>query len=244
MDNSVKVTAMILGTIVILALIGVAVYFQIKPSQTVNVQGLAEVKAVPDKVAIYFSVITEGETSKEANDKNAEIVDNAITELVKLGFERKEITTENFNIYPKYSWSNRKQEIIGYQASHTLKVEFSSDKTDKIGDAIDAGVNAGAGISYINFELSLDKQNEYKKTALEQATLDARSKAEGIASGLGKNVGRVVSISSSDFGYYPWRLYEAAGVEGDIAMAKEATTNIQPGEQTISAQVVVVYALK
>ncbi len=244
MDNSVKITLIIVSAIILLVLIGLLVYFQMKPSQTVNVDGLAEIKAVPDKVAIYFNVLTEGKTSKEANDKNAEIVDNAITELIKQGFERKEITTENFNIYPQYSWSGGKQQIIGYQATHTLKVEFSTDKTDKIGGAIDAGVNAGAGISYINFELSLAKQNEYKKQALEQATLDAKSKVEGIASGLGKKAGRLVSISSSDFGYYPWRLYGVEDAVGSAEMAKEAATNIQPGEETISARVNVVYALR
>lgn len=242
MDNSVKVTLIIVSAVILLVLIGVAIYFQIKPSQTVNVDGLAEIKAVPDKVTVYFNVMTEGKDAKEAKDKNAEIVDNAIVNLIREGFERKEITTQDFNIWPEYDWRNEKQEIKGYRASHTLKIEMSTDKADKIGDAIDAGVNAGAGISYINFELSLDKQNEYKALALEQATEDAKIKAESIAKGLGKSVGRLVSISSSDFGYYPWRLYEESG--GGVAMAKEATTNIQPGEQTISGRVSVVYALR
>ena len=243
-EQGVQITLIIVSAVILLVLIGIIIYFQIKPSQTVNVDGLAEIKAVPDKVAIYFNVMTEGKTSKEANNKNAEIINNAITELVKLGFERKEITTENFNIYPQYDYRNGKSEIIGYQATHTLKVEFSTEKTEKIGQAIDAGVDAGAGISYINFELSLDKQNEYKKLALEQATKDARAKAEGIASGLGKSVGRVVSIASSDFGYYPWPIYRSESGVGMVEEAKAATTNIQPGEQTISARVSVVYALK
>lgn len=242
METGVKITVIIVSAIILLALIGVAVYFQIKPSQTINVNGVSEVKAMPDRVAIYFNVQTEGETSKEANDKNAEIVDNAITSLVRLGFERKEITTENFNIYAKYSWNKGKREIIGYQVSHTLKVEFSTEKVDKIGEAIDAGVDVGTGISYINFELSQEKQNKYKTEALEKATEDARIKAEGIASGLGKKIGRVVSVSSSEFSYYPWRLYEESG--GGVAMAKEAVTNIQPGEQDITGRVSVVYALR
>ena len=244
MEQGVKITLIIVGAVLLLAVIGIAMYSQRNPSQTVNVDGLAEIKAIPDEVAVYFNVQTEGKTSKEANDKNADIVNAATVSLINLGFERKEITTENFNIYPTYDYSNGKSEITGYQATHTLKVEFSTDKTEKIGQAIDAGVNAGAGISYINFELSLEKQNEYKTLALEQATLDAKSKAGGIASGLGKSLGRLVSISSSDFGYYPWPIYRAESGAGDVAMAKEATTNIQPGEQIISARVSVVYALR
>lgn len=244
METGVKITLIIVSAVILLVLLGILIYFYSNPGQTVNVEGLSEVKAFPDKVAVYFNVQTEGKDAKEAKDRNAEIVNTATVSLINLGFERKEITTENFNVYPKYDWRKGEQEITGYQATHTLKVEFSTEKSDKIGDVIDAGVDSGAGISYINFELSLDKQNEYKATALEQATQDARIKADSIAKGLGKSVGRLVSISSSDFGYYPWRLYEASGVESDVAMAKEATTNIQPGEQTVNARVVVVYALR
>ena len=245
MDNSVKITLIISVVVISLVLIGILVYFQIKPGQTVSSLGIAVVKATPDLVSVYFNVDTEGETSKEANDKNAEIVDDAITSLVKLGFERKEITTENFNIYPEYNWRSGTQEITGYRATHTLKVKFSTDKTDKIGDAIDAGVNAGAGISYINFELSQELQNQYKAEALQKATEDARVKAGGIAEGLGKSLGRVVSVSSSEFGYYPWPIYrnDMGGVTA-TSEAKAATTNIQPGEQEISGQVSVVFALR
>jgi len=243
METGVKITLIIVGAVVLLALIGLAVYFQIKPSQTVNVDGIAEVKAMPDKVAIYFNIETIGNDSKEAKDKNSEIVDNAITALIKLGFERKEIITESFNIYPEYNWNHGTQEFKDYKATHSLKVEFSSEETGKIGDVIDAGVDNGANINYINFELSLEKQNEYKAQALEQATQDAKTKAEGIASGLGKEVGRVVSISSSNFDYYPWALY-SNDMGGGVAEAKAATTNIQPGEQTISGRVSVVFALK
>ncbi len=242
METGVKITLIIVGTVILLALLGTGIYFQIKPTQTVNVEGISQFKAIPDKVVIYFNVQTEGNTSKEAKDKNAEIVDKAITNLIKEGFERKEITTENFNIYPRYSWENGKRKLIGYQASHTLKVIFSTDNIDLIGKAIDAAVNAGAGISYINFELSTEKQNEYKALALKQATEDARIKAESIAEGLGKKIGRVVSVSSQEFNYHPWRLYEST-IKASAEEVKQAVTNIQPGEREISARVSVIYAL-
>ena len=242
-SNSVKITGMILVTVVVLFLISLIVYFQIKPSQTVASNGIAVVKAVPDLVSVYFNVETEGETAKEAKDKNAEIVDKVITGLVKLGLERKDIVTENFNVYPNYVYRNNEQKQEGYKAVHSLKVKLDAD-SNLIGDVIDAGVDNEADIGYINFELSQELQNKYKAEALQKATEDARFKAEGIANGLGKSLGKVVSISTSDFDYYPWRLYEASGVETDVAMAKEATTNIQPGERDISGRVSVVFALK
>jgi uncharacterized protein YggE len=187
-------------------------------------------------------VQTKGNDAKEAKDKNSEIVDKAITNLVKLGFERKDIITENFNVYPEYDWVNGQRIDKGYSATHSLKVQISTDKMEMIGDAIDAGVDAGAGISYINFELSMEKQNQYKAEALEAATLDAKTKAEAIASGLGKSLGRIVSVSTSDFGYSPWNIYYGAEM-ASAADAKLATTSIQPGQQTVTARVSVLYRI-
>jgi len=243
MDKSVQITIIIVAAIFVLALIGYFMLSQLMPTNIVTGNGQAQIKAMPDIVAVYFNVETEGKTASEAKDENSEIVDDMIVALLKQGFERKDIVTQNFNVYPNYNWKNGEQEIDGYKASHSIKLEMSTEDADKIGEVIDAGVDAGAGISYINFELSQEKQNEYKAQALKEATEDARIKAESIALGLGKNIGRLVSVSSSSFDYYPWRLYESVGA-ANVEEAKTATTNIQPGEQEVNAAVTVVYKLK
>ena len=246
MEKSVQITLIIVSAIIVLAVIGIIVYFQAasQTSNIVSVQGISQIKAVPDLVTVYFSVQTSGENAKDAKDKNAEIVDAVIINLVKQGFERKEIITENFNVYPDYSWQNGQQKLIGYEATHNIKIEMSTSKIDKIGDAIDAGVDANATINYIAFELSIEKQNEYKALALKEASKDARIKAESTAAGLGKSVGKLVSISVNEFGYYPWRLYDNSAGTGGMAEAKLAATNIQPGERDINAQVQAVFSLK
>ncbi len=111
------------------------------------------------------------------------------------------------------------------------------------GEVIDAGVDKGAKVSYINFELSIAEQNKYKAQALELATQDAKTKAEAIASGLGKKLGKVVSVSSSDWGYSPWSLYRADVMTESAEEAKSAVTDIQPGEQSVTASVSVVYKI-
>ena len=239
MESSVKITLIIVSAVLLLAVLGISVYFYSNPQQTIKTEGVSEIRVIPDRVVFYFSVITESKEAKDAKDKNAEIVEKIINNLVSAGFEKKNLVTESFSIYPKYTWEDGKQKMVGYEAAHSLKLEFSAEEIDKVSSAIDITVNAGASISYINFELSSEKQNQYKAEALKKATEDARTKAEAIASGIGKKIMRVVSTETSDFNYYPWRLYEGS----DATMAKEATTNIQPGEQTISARVTVVYAL-
>ena len=243
MESSVKITLIIVAAVLAVSLIGSIVYLQSKPGNTVSTNGVSEVKALPDLVSLYFTIETSGKDAVEAKDKNAETSDAVVTSLIKQGLERKDITTESYNIYPEYDWINNKQELKAYKATNRLKVQISSAQYKKVGPILDAGVNAGALVSYINFELSLEKQNQYKAQALEQATQDARIKAEGIARGLNKKLGSLVSVSDSSFDYSPWPIYtNSMAVEG-ASEAKAAATSIQPGEETISGRVSVVYKI-
>lgn len=244
MDNSIKITLIVVSAVVVLVLIGIFAFMQIMPGNTISAQGASQIKATPDLVTVYFSVQTRGATASEAKDKNSEIVDNAITNLIKIGIERKDIVTENFNVYPEYDYSSSSQRIKDYQTTHSIKIELSTSNTNKIGEVIDAGVDAGSLVSYINFELSQEKQNQYKAEALKLASEDARIKAESTASGLGKTLGRLVSVSSSNFDYYPWPIYRNDAMMVGASEAKSATTSIQPGKQDITASVSVVYKIR
>ncbi len=249
MDKSVLITIIIVAGVLLLGVIGYSAFALTNPySNTITGNGEASIDVVPDLVTVYFNVQTEATTSKEAKDKNSEIVDNLTTGLVLSGFNEDEIKTENFNIYPNYKYSGGTSTIIGYRATHTVKLELSTDDYNRIGDAIDAGADAGAGISYINFELTQEKQNEYKAQAIKLAAEDARIKAEALAEGLDKKVGRLVSVSSSSFDYYPWNVYssrvaEDGGMGIDAEEAKTAATSITPSEQEISARVTAVFKI-
>ncbi len=245
MDRAIAIVLIIVLGVVLIAGMGYMAFSSLLPSKnTITGNGEATIEVVPDLVKVYFNVETEGETSKEAKDENAEIVDDLIFNMVREGFDRDDIQTLNFNIYPEYSWDDEKRELDGYKATHTIIVEISTQDTDKIGDAIDAGVDAGANINYINFELSQEKTNQYKAEAIELAAEDARLKAKALADGLDKELGKLVSVSDGSFGYSPWRIYETTAAVDSVEMAKQATTNIQPGEQEISARVTAVFKIK
>jgi uncharacterized protein YggE len=250
MDNGVKISLIVTGTIIILALLGAFMFYSILPfdlkGNVITVNGQSTVKVNPDLVTVYFNAETNGSTSKEANDANALMVDNIITALVKLGFDREDIQTESLNIWEDNVWENDKYVSHGFKASHRIKVEMSTNQASMIGDVIDAGVNAGALLQWIQFELSSAKQNEYKALALKEAGLDARTKANAIAEGLGQKVGGIVSISTSDWGYNPWNVYTArsGGMMEDALMAKQAATNVQPGTQEVTGYITVRYSLR
>ena len=135
-----------------------------KSEQVISSQGTSEITADPDHVLVYISIETKNSSADGAKDANAVISDEVITELVKLGFDRDEIETENYNIYPEYTWENNRQNFQGYKAVNNLKVKVLD--FDETGDVVDAAVDSGALIHYISFELSLEHENEFKAQVL------------------------------------------------------------------------------
>ncbi len=246
LKSSVQITLIIVAGIILLTLILIftltSVFSSSKDSLQVNGQSIIQV--TPDLLTLNYNVETQGKTSKEAEDLNSDIVNELIYQVVQLGFDKADLKTQDFNIYPEYDWQSGEQKLIGYKAAHSLKIELAIDETNKAGELIDAGTNAGAGISYINFELSPELEQEYKAKAIKLAAQDAKIKVQAIAEGFDKKVGRLVSVSLSEFNYYPWRMYDAMESGGSVAMAKEAVSNIQPSEKEITANVNAVYKLR
>lgn len=248
-NNAIVVTSIISGVVLIIALVALFSFSGITGkygAETVNVQGVASIKAMPDLITVYFKIKTEGETTSEARDANSDILNNLVDNLIEQGFEREEIITENFNVYETCQWIEGNRECTGYEATHSVKIELSIDEQDLIGSVVDAGIDAGAGINYINFELTQESQNEYKAEAMKIAAEDATIKAESVAEGFDKKIGKLVSVQVNEFGYYPWNVYSTRGgmIDEDAVMAKEAASNIQPGEEEITATVTASFKLK
>jgi len=240
-NKAIIITSIISGVVLLIALIAMVSFGSVSSTNKITVEGISSIDATPDLMTTYFRIETQNETSVEAKDANNEILNKLVNELSKLGFERSELQTQSFNIYPNYEWKNQKQTQNGYKATHSLKLELSSERFDKISEVIDAGADSGAGISYINFELTQELQNQYKAQALELASKDAQTKADAVASGFGKRAGKLVSVQVSEFGYYPWNVYtsrdEGVGYGEDAVLAKQAVAEISPSEQEISARV-------
>lgn len=249
-NNSIKITSIIAGTLVLLALIFVGFFIGIMPvsENTISAQGISSLNVDPDLITINFNIETSGNTAKDAKDANSEILDRFNLALVAEGIEKSNIQTQGLNIYEQGVWENNKFLSNGYKASHQLKIVLNTTESVSIARIIDVGVDSGALLSYINFELTSSKQSEYKAQALKLAGEDARMQAEAIAEGVGKKVGKLISVSTSDFYYQPWNIYSARGGEDSVSMdlteAKIAVNNIVPGSQDVTARVTVTYRIK
>lgn len=241
-------TLILSGTAILIVFLIMYTIFQLNQTQTISVTGQSEVEVVPDLITINYNIETNAEIAAEAKDANSEIYNKLVLLLTEQGFKESGIKTSNYNIYPDYDWSNGKKTENGYTAQHSVKLELSTEESAKITGVIDAGVEAGALINYINFELSEALQKTKKAEATQKATEDAKIKAESIAEGLGQELGKIVSVSDAGFNYSPRGLYTKSEATIDVneagALAQEAVAEINPSEQIVYGSISVVYKVK
>lgn len=229
--------------VIVLAILAVGGYLAINTTAAVvTAQGTSVLEVMPDKVSINLNIEARNKTAQEAKDEHDKILDDLIVALFRIGIDRDDIKTVNFNIYPEYDWSEGKQEQKGFIATQQIIVETTD--FDKVAAIVDASIDAGALVSYINFELSEEKQNEYKAKALEEAGKDAKRKAEATASGLDKKLGSLVSVKSQDFNYGPYPYFVAEAGRASVADAKQAAISITPTDIEVRATIEVEYKLR
>ena len=240
MDQSLKI---VLGLAIVLAVFAGG-YFFVVDSPTVSAQGTSTLKATPDIVSVYLTVEARSVSSaKSAQDAHKAMLDSLNDNLDLVGISKDEIKTSYYNIGPEYDWNKDGQSLKGYLATQQIIIELKD--FSRVVSVVDSAINSGVSISGINFELSPEKQSEYKTQAIEQASADAKDKASATASGLGKKLGKLVSVQSQDFNYGPVVYYAKADAFATGASeARDAAVQINPTELSVYANVGVTYTIK
>ncbi len=244
--NGMHITAITVTILLILGIFGAIAMINNSNSneRIISVTGNAQKSVAPDKAVVYLLIQTTNISAENAKDENAKTSEAVLAALANAGIGSGDIETENYNIYPEYDWSDSKQTLIGYKASNSIKV--TTKEFNEVGKIVDASVDSGAWVNYINFELSKDIENKYKAEVMALASQDAKAKAEAIAEGLDKKIGRLISVSASDYNYSPWPLYrmqEASGMTASNDAAKSAVTDISPKDLEVYSSVSVSYKL-
>jgi uncharacterized protein YggE len=129
---------------------------------------------------------------------------------------------------------NQPPTITGYEARNTVTVTTSDLK--RLGNLVDAASQSGANdIAGIAFTLRQDRPA--RDQALKEATREALSKAEVIASALGRRVTRIVEVQEEGTQRPPQPVYQA---EAFMAKRDTASTPIEVGSLDITSRVVLI----
>jgi uncharacterized protein len=227
------------------AMVAIPIMAKAQASPTATISGTrlditarGDVRQVPDLAIINAGVVTQAIDAASAMRENAGRMTRVIAALKAAGVADKDMSTSSINLAPQYRYiENQAPVITGYQASNQLTIRFRD--IAKSGGILDVLVKQGA--NQVNGPtLTIDKADAAQDEARIDAIKRARARAELYARATGLKIKRIVSISESE-GYSgpPVQLTQFAR-----AADAQAKTAIEPGEQSISVSVSVVYELE
>lgn len=207
-------------------------------TNTVSFGGQGKVLAKPDVAIVDFSIVTESEDSKTAQDQNSAKSKTVIDFLKKQNIDDKDIKTSSYNIFPQYRYPQfDKPEIRGYQVNQMMEVKIRD--LDKVSAVLDGVVSAGVN-QVNNLRLTIDDPDKLKKEARAKAITDAKNKAANLRKQLGVSLGKIVNFSENVAGSpIPVFFDRAAG--GGLG---GGGPSVPAGENEVVVDITITYQIK
>lgn len=219
------------------------------PTRTFTVSGEGKEIAVPDVAELSFGILTEGGPNlADLQRQNSEKSNRVIAYLKESGVDAKDITTQFYNISPRYQYyscpvpvqDGRAEpcppaEIVGYTISQNVLVKVRDlNKTgDILAGVVERGANTVSGPSF-----TVDDPTELQNTARAAAIAEAKAKARAIARAGGFRLGKLVSLQEGFV--VPKPIYLEKGGFGGGG----AAPSIEPGSQEVQVTVTLVYEIR
>ena len=209
-----------------------------RSDRTVQVTGQSTVIATPDEFVFYptyeFKNAEKSTALAALSAKSEEIV----KKVKELGVPDNKIkTSSNGYDYPVYKDTDRST------PTYTLSITISTDAdhVQKVQDYLLSTAPTGNVSPQATF--SDAKRRELENKARDEATKDARTKAEQSAKNLGFGLGAIKTVDdAAGFGgiVYPGRGVMAT----DVATPEVKQLTVQPGENELSYSVTVTYFVR
>ena len=208
----------------------------------ISVQGNCEIKVIPDRGTVTFSVENQSKDQKTAVSKTNDQINRLKEEIKKLNLSDIEMKNTNYSVFPVREYEKEKYVDKGIRA--TLALEVTTSDISRIGEAMMAASKVGIqNVGALQTFLSLEKsQKEYLK-CLDIAAADARTKADQLAKKLGFKVGDVINLNEVPNIQRPIPM-ERGVMMMKGAMADSAPTQIEAGTQNYSTNIQVTFSIK
>ena len=220
---------------------------------SIDVQGSADVKVVPDQVFIVFGIETSDPSLTVAKTTNDERARKLLALTKDLKIDPKYVQTDFINIEP---WEHELRD-----ENNTVRVEYrvrkniavTLNETAKFEEllslALEGGVNHVHGVQFRTTEL-----RKHRDHAREMAIQAAKEKAALLAAKLGRQVGPAIRISEYGGGWYsPYSWWGQGYGFGSNAMSQVSSQSgetsasegaIAFGQITVTASVSVSFVLQ
>jgi uncharacterized protein YggE len=204
-------------------------------NRQVTVVGAGRVQGTPDTLTVNVSIEASAPDVTTAMNQTSERTKTVIDALVnEAKIDRKDISTSSVSLQSQTSPDSAT--IIGYRASNSLSVKIR--QLDSASKTLALIVDKGGNATRINsVDFSIDDDSQLVKDARARAFDDAKARAQQYADLSGLRLGKVISISEAG-GTTPPMPYAPA------PRAAAAPVPLEPGQQTVSFAVTVIWELQ
>jgi len=219
---------------------------------SITVTGKGEVSAVPDIGQFSFTVEANGADASTAQSLSGTKINDIIAYLTEQGIEKKDIKTQDYNLFPKYRYEERfcagnsycpPTEPIpdGFTVSQTVtvKVRAIDSAGNIIGGVGDKGATNISGLSF-----TIDDPEALQAEARALAIKDAQEKAVALANNLNVRVVKLVGYYEDSGMYQPYYMDAKMESMGGDSVSAMPSPELPVGEQDTTIQVNVTYEVK
>ena len=216
-------------------------------ANTISVEAVGEVNAIPDVATFSFGVVEEAESVSAAQEAASKKMNLALAYLRENGVSDEDIKTTNFSVNPRYEYGfcqgfncpPQKRELVAYEVNQ--RVEVKVRELSRAGELL-AGITAQNVSNLSGLSFTIDDTDALKEEARSKAVEAAREKAKRLAKDLGVRLKKVVSFSEDGGGGPIYLEARSASVGG--AFEDAVVPDIPAGENTIISRVFITYEIK
>ncbi|AFY65331.1 SIMPL domain-containing protein [Geitlerinema sp. PCC 7407] len=186
--SSVKLLPLTLGILTLVCMSPAIA--QEKLLRTLTVTGRGSEMVQTSIAQVRLGVEVQG---KSAQEVQAEVArrSSAVVDLLKSRRVDK-LETTGISLTPVYNYSNDTRTLEGYAGTNIVSFKVP---TEQAGALMDDAVKAGATrIDGVSFEAAEPAMDNARKTALQEATQDAREQADTVLAALGLRSQEIVNI--------------------------------------------------
>lgn len=236
-----KIISIVLVVLLILSIALWRPWVRDAENRVINVTGEATVTAEADEFIFYpnwmFTAATEQEGLTQVAAKSTEVV----TKLKELGVPEQNIKvtssgTDSIGMYyPEREAGSDITYYLNIQVTTTSKEQAQTVQDYLITTAPTGSITPQGGFSD-------SKQKELESQARDEATKDARNKADQTAGNLGFKVGKVKTVSDLTPGYGVYPMMDTA-ISSSVGVASDKIA-VMPGTNDLNYTITVEYYIK
>lgn len=201
----------------------------------ITVIGVGSVATVPDMAMINLGVSNQAKKATQAMAATSETTGEMLQQLAALGIAPQDMQTSDLSLNPV--WSDRSssgagnREITGFVASNSVLVRVR--ELADLGQIMAAVTSVGAN-NFNGLQFSVQDPEPLANLARQKAVADAMAKASLFAMAADLSLGPVQSITEQG-GARPMAM--------EMNVARAASMPVAAGEVSVSASVVMVFAI-